>query len=168
MTTWWLNICAVTFALNSLGLEGPVMQLMKGLSVVCGLCVGVGYYTFCACFPFYQTPMVQIQLWNRLKENSAIAKKFLPFRAFLVLDFLVHACLVTYIYVNWSDEVTFISGLLAFIVHRVWSLVHSGFKTAYYEGADTVYGFAKPLPRPVWVAVNLSETIIISNALIFR
>ena len=132
--------------------EQNAMMLLKGVAACSGLCVGIGYYTFKAAFRYCHGSM-STELWQANNLNHAI-----PYWLFMCLDLAVHVFGVVYTAHRWGKYITPLAVLITFILHRLWSLVHSTGTTVYYTEVHKVYGF-KEMPGWSFVALYGSEAI---------
>ena len=109
-----------------------VLSLLRGICCVSALCVAVGYYLFKACFRQVQGSMAK-QLHHPYLDRF-------PMWVFYSLDISVHVVGCGLIYWCWWKYVDPLSGLIAWIYHRLWSLVHSRGDTLYFCQVEHVYG----------------------------
>lgn len=157
MTKWWLFACLVVGAVNFLnelfGFNDSFVKIGRSACAVSGICVGIGYYTFMSIFSFVQNPPLIIQLY----EKTYIAS--ISFGFYLLLDTTVHFGFTVGIAYLWRKDISFFGSVLACIYHRLWSLIHSGWRTPYFYG-DTVYEFREPMPSWSWAIVYGLETLV--------
>ena len=192
MTIWWLNTVLLTlvaryeasmrqwlFALDTMpkpaffivvnwfistsqvheNADQNALALLKGIAAASGLCVGVGYYTFKAAFRYCHGSM-SLELW----QANNLHRIGFPYWLFLCLDVAVHVWGVVYTAYKWGRNITPLALLITFIIHRLWSLVHSSGRTVYYTEVHKVYGF-KEMPLWSFVALYTSEAITLGSCL---
>lgn len=164
MTMWWLYL-SFTVAVFSLGYEyvgdNKFRNLIHGTCALSGLCVGIGYYTFMVLFNFVQEP----SLCRQFYDKSWKAKGF-SFYSYVLIDTFVHLGCTSGLFYIWYDYINLLSALVCFAFHRLWSLVHSNWKTIYFHG-DIVYEFQKPMPKWSWCVVYGVESLICLAFIIF-
>lgn len=139
--------------------EQNALALLKGVAAASGLCVGVGYYTFKAAFRYCHGSM-STELW----QANNLHRVGFPYWLFLCLDLAVHVLGVVYTAYRWGANITPLAVLITFVIHRLWSLVHSTGRTVYYTEVHTVYGF-KEMPSWSFIALYGSEAITLGYCL---
>ena len=157
MTTWWLflTILVIVYSYGHVILGDNIwFNCIRGCCAVSGLCVGVGYHVFMVCFNYVQTPTLSQQFYEKSWKSNGYT-----YFEFIVIDCFVHIFACGSIYILWIGHITMVSTCLAFILHRVWSIVNSSGKTCYFQG-DVIYNFNKPMPAWVWIVVYGVENSI--------
>ena len=132
-----------------------LLTLLRGVSCVTGLAVGVGYYTFKVCFRFVQGSMSR-QLYEHHNVDMVMS-----YPCFCILDSSTHIGAVCTVAYYWSKHVTPAAACLSFVLHRLWSITFSRGTSLFYDRVDLVYGFKEPMPTWSFVALYGSELLVI-------
>lgn len=134
------------------------LTLLRGVSCVTGLCVGIGYYTFKICFR-----MVEGSMSRQLYEAHDVGRHC-SYEVFLMLDILTHVGAVCAIAWAWARHITPAAAIISFMFHRLWSWTFSTGRQLFFTRVHEVYGFA-PMPKWTFLFLYGSEIIVISTSI---
>ena len=155
MTTWWLKvvILAVLGSYAPQYFNADLVAFLKGVATLSGLCVMIGYYTVMTGAFFLDQRHLYLQVHKSLQFS-------VPFPIYVALDLSVHVGVVVACFTAWNAHINTSTCTGAFVLHRMWSLHHSGYTAPWYLNVETVYGFVKPLPPMLLAAMYGSECVL--------
>jgi hypothetical protein len=164
MTKWWVKVTALTCLTTTLL---PVeciniyTNIVKGMCAASGCCIFIGYYVFVYIYDSHH----QISLTKQFFINNCHLP--ISFPTYLWLDRVVHIALPIVTYYLWYKHITLASSIIAFVFHRMWSIINSNFTSIYIDGTP-IYRINR-LPAGGWRTVYIGEflVLILSTILTF-